>query len=84
MTEYPLPGDVEAEAIAAGPDGAMWFTEYGSSDLGRITTRGKVSFFRRAGGELQHDPFGIAAGPDGALWLTQYSGSSIVRAARRH
>jgi hypothetical protein len=32
-----------AGAIAAGPDGALWFTAYTS--IGRITTRGEVTTF---------------------------------------
>ena len=31
--------------IAAGPDGAMWFTELTASRLGRIDMSGAVSFF---------------------------------------
>jgi streptogramin lyase len=32
--------------IVAGPDGALWFTNYGQDSIGRITTGGKVSLFR--------------------------------------
>ena len=58
-------------AIAAGPDGAMWFAETGA--IGRITGFGVISEFP-VGDEFLG---GIAAGPDGALWFTQ--GDSIGR-----
>ena len=31
--------------ITAGPDGALWFTEYGGGDIGRITTTGVITQF---------------------------------------
>jgi virginiamycin B lyase len=38
ITEYPLPSGGSAPAhIAAGPDGAMWFTEFVGNKIGRIT-----------------------------------------------
>jgi hypothetical protein len=33
----PMPGDVWAERITAGPDGALWFTE-DAGKIGRITS----------------------------------------------
>src|SRR5229473_1064862 len=54
--------------IAAGPDGALWFTNYGNGSIGRITTAGKVTTYTDPSISL---PYGIAAGPDGALWFTE-------------
>jgi virginiamycin B lyase len=52
----------------AGPDGALWFTEYNSSKVARITTAGAVSEF--VTGITPGVCFGaIAAGPDGSLWV---------------
>ncbi|MGD9571226.1 MAG: hypothetical protein AB7V62_05020 [Thermoleophilia bacterium] len=51
------------EAIAAGEDGALWFTCRGA--LGRITTSGDATVVALGG-----DPTDVAAGPDGALWAT--------------
>src|SRR5579863_9635202 len=44
ITEFKLPptGNASPQRIAAGPDGAMWFTESNSNKIGRITTRGKI------------------------------------------
>jgi virginiamycin B lyase len=68
------------EAIAAGPDGALWFTMYDeeamyngdprASGIGRITTAGKVTVFR---GRTIEGPGGITAGRDGALWFTMFN-----------
>ena len=59
------------EDIAAGPDGALWFTNYdyptGGNSIGRITTSGSVTTYTGSGID---DPLYIAAGPDGALWFS--------------
>jgi virginiamycin B lyase len=60
---------------ALGPDGRMWFTEYG----------GKVAAVRRDGTYTEFDvgrhsrPTGIAAGDDGNLWIAQSKGNEIGR-----
>jgi hypothetical protein len=36
VTEYPSSAGSSPQGIAAGPDGAIWFTEYGSSRIGRM------------------------------------------------
>ena len=59
--------------IAAGPDGALWFTEGNGNRIGRITTAGVITEFS-AGLTAGSGPNGIAAGPDSALWFTEYSG----------
>jgi hypothetical protein len=58
------PGD-----IAAGPDGALWFTNGGKA-IGRITTNGVVTKYTDPG--VIYDSGEISAGPDGALWFTNY------------
>src|SRR5215470_14396240 len=45
VTYYP--GTISPEGIAAGPDGALWFTNNGSNNnaigIGRITTTGQIT-----------------------------------------
>jgi virginiamycin B lyase len=54
--------------ITAGPDGALWFTNYAGNTIGRITTSGAVTTYTT--------PFtlsliqSIAPGPAGTLWFT--------------
>src|SRR5438046_5696825 len=58
--------------IAAGPDGALWFTNYRSSigsSIGRITTAGTVTIYTDPSMRV---PNGVAAGSDGAMWFTNY------------
>lgn len=52
-------------SIAAGPDGALWFTDTVTNAIGRITTAGSVSSFSKLGIDVDH----IIAGPDGAMWF---------------
>ena len=61
----------QAEAIASGPDGNLWFID-GSNTIpaiGRITPSGAIAEFS-AGLSGEDDPNDIAAGPDGNLWFT--------------
>ena len=60
----------------AGPDGALWFTNYGNNSIGRITTSGAVTNYTGPG---IGDPDQIVAGPDGALWFTNLDNNSIGR-----
>jgi uncharacterized protein (TIGR03437 family) len=76
ITEYPLPqaGDYPL-AIAAGPDGALWFTDY-LGQIGRITTSGTVTSevptpTNTGNGDLGYYSDSIAAGPDGAMWFIE-------------
>ncbi|TMF17802.1 MAG: hypothetical protein E6I33_00950, partial [Chloroflexi bacterium] len=62
--------------ITAGPDGAVWFTNYGNNAIGRISTAGKVNIYPDPS---ISQPYGITAGPDGALWFTNYGNSTIGR-----
>ena len=55
--------------IVAGPDGNLWFTEWGDR-IGRITPAGRVTEFSR-GISRGSAPEGIADGPDGNLWYTE-------------
>ena len=71
ITEFPIPTAGSNPAfIAAGPDGALWFTEgVNANKIGRITTAGSFTEFGipTAGS----GSYGIVAGPDGALWFTE-------------
>jgi virginiamycin B lyase len=62
--------------IAAGSDGALWFT-YGTNAIGRITTKGVVTNYYADPSISQ--PGDIAAGPDGALWFINQGNNTIGR-----
>src|SRR5579859_1789397 len=61
--------------ITLGPDGNLWFTEFGMDKIGRINpTTGEVNQFNLTAGS---GPRSITSGPDGNLWFTESNGSGI-------
>jgi virginiamycin B lyase len=78
ITEYPVPSGGLPLHIAAGPDGALWFTEPSPARIGRITTAGAVTEFPLPPGD---NPVAITAGPDGALWFTSLGGVGRITTA---
>src|SRR5690349_3952958 len=70
---YYLPGAPYdyPNGITAGPDGALWFTDFGSQTvtgyIGRISMTGQLSLPYVIPFALSQ-PFAITSGPDGALW----------------
>ncbi len=74
--EYSLPKASEPEGIVAGPDGNLWFTDYRSGKIGKITTSGAITEYSLPSGS---DPSGIAAGPEKekALWFTDQGTGKI-------
>jgi virginiamycin B lyase len=63
--------------VTTGPDGNLWFVEYGSNALGRITPQGVVTQYQLP--QPGSGPDGITTGPDGALWFTESDGNRIGR-----
>jgi streptogramin lyase len=53
-------------SIVSGPDGNLWFTEYFTGNIGRITPNGIVTEFPLG----EPNPTNITSGPDGNLWFT--------------
>ena len=79
VTDYPGGGIDHPFGIVAGPDGALWFTNYIGNSIGRITTTGVVANYT---GKGISQPGQITVGPDGALWFINGNNvdSSIGRA----
>jgi streptogramin lyase len=77
IQQYPAPSCSEPTGIAAGPDGAMWFTELRDDHIDRITLSGHVTRYKVPSGGA--GPFGITAGPDGAMWFTERRANKIGR-----
>jgi streptogramin lyase len=70
----PYPGASPYD-IVAGPDGNLWFTDFGANKIGRITPTGSVSEYSIP--TPSSGPQGITLGPDGNLWFTEYTASKI-------
>jgi virginiamycin B lyase len=79
ITEYAGAGD-QPSAIAAAPDGALWYTESGptSNAIGRITTGGIITnhFPVPTPGA---EPSDITLGPDQNLWFTEFLANKVGR-----
>ena len=77
VQEFPVPtAGAAPEDIAAGSDGALWFTEKDAAKIGRITTQGAFTEYPLAAGA---EPEGITGGPDGNLWFTERETNKIGR-----
>ena len=61
-----------ASGITVGPDGTLWFTDFGGNEIGRITPAGMITWFDMP--SSARFPTDITAGPDGDLWFTLNSG----------
>jgi virginiamycin B lyase len=79
LVEFPLADGAMPFGIAAGADGALWFTERGTDSVGRIAADGTLGpWTTLAPGS---DPTAIATGPDGAVWFTEQGMDAIGRLA---
>lgn len=83
-SSLPPPNGVSAWSglsdIVSGPDGNLWFTEWRTGRIGRITPLGSISEFRlpTVGGILSR-PQALAVGPDGNLWCTLVAQNQLAR-----
>src|SRR5947209_11113861 len=64
-------------SIVAGPDGNLWFTEFLSGKIGRLTPSGVVTEFPMVSSATS--PIAIINGPDGTLWFTQSKPNALGR-----
>jgi len=73
----PNRGDIPV-AIAAGPDGTVWFTLESSDAIGRLRN-GEVQRIRK--GVQSIEPLGLAVDVEGRAWYTEAPKQSISRAS---
>ncbi len=66
----------EPTAIVAGPDGNLWFTDLGTSEVGKITPAGQPTVYS-TGLTPNSSPEGITTGPDGNLWFVETGADKI-------
>jgi streptogramin lyase len=72
-----VPGAAAPDAIALGPDGALWFSEPLANEIGRISDGGAMTEYPIAASGSE--PEAIIAGPDGALWFVQPGTNDVGR-----
>ena len=63
--------------ITAGADGNLWFTDYLSNEIGRMTPAGVLTRF--AVPTFFSLPSSITAGSDGNVWFAELNGNKIGR-----
>jgi streptogramin lyase len=68
VTNYPVGGN--DTGITVGPDGNLWYADYGNGAVGKITTAGAATEYS-SGIPFNNKPVDIVAGPDGNLWFTE-------------
>lgn len=61
--------------IVAGLDGNLWFTEYGTGEVGTITTTGTITEHKLLAEGSK--PEGIAVGPNNSIWFANYGAGKI-------
>jgi virginiamycin B lyase len=75
MSTFGVPGAGDIGGVAAGPDGAIWFTR--GDNVGRLAASGQVDLYPVP---TREEFLGtIAAGPDGNLWFLERWSAAIGR-----
>jgi streptogramin lyase len=77
-TDFPIPPGRASwpYAMVVGPDGNLWFVEWGGQKVGFITTSGVITEYPIPNAQAL---IGIANGPDGNLWFTDTMAGTIGR-----
>jgi virginiamycin B lyase len=75
VTPFTAKGE-DPTGITRGPDGALWYPEFGSDSIGRVTIAGVTSSFPVTKGA---GPRYIAPGPANTLWFTEQMSSKVGR-----
>lgn len=74
---YQRPEGSRPYGMTPGPDGALWYADYGKDVIGRVTpASGEVKEYALA---AKSEPTFITVGPDGALWFTENGPCKIGR-----
>ncbi len=74
VTDFIVPtSNAGVQAITAGPDNNLWFTEKTAGKIAKLTTSGTFTEYSLGAG---HAPYDITAGPDGNLWFTDQVGTT--------
>ena len=79
LTPLPLPPGSRPRGVAAGPDGTIWVTLFGTHQLLRLdpsTLRTRSWPMPSGSGS---SPYAIAVARSGAVWVAEFMGDKIVR-----
>jgi virginiamycin B lyase len=76
LTYYSAGLTGEADSIVAGPDGNLYFGEFGGA-VGRITTAGVITEFALPMSEGSFPVLSLTVGPNGNIWFSNNSHSQV-------
>jgi streptogramin lyase len=76
ITEYTTPTGSGPHGMVVGPDGNMWFTEFGSGKIGVMSPSGTL-LHEYSLPSASSNPNDIIIGPDGNLWFTEYGDAKV-------
>ena len=68
---FAMPKGTRPSGMASGPDGNIWFTDWGRNTIGRMSPSGALRQFPLPRRSAQ--PTSIVAGPGGRMWFTEAS-----------
>ena len=74
ITEFALATPSQPRDIVLGPDGNLWFVEYGADALSMITPGGVVTRVKT----IRGGPWGIGVGADNSLWVTLFDDNKLA------
>jgi virginiamycin B lyase len=69
----------ESESVVLGPDGNLWFTQFGLDHIGVVSPSTFVQIASYATASASSVPVDITAGKDAALWYTESGTDRIGR-----
>lgn len=76
LTYYSTGLTGEADSIVAGPDGNLYFGEFGGA-IGKITTAGEITEFPLPMSEGSFPVLSLTVGPNGNIWFSNNSHSQV-------
>jgi virginiamycin B lyase len=77
VSYFQVPAGAHPHAVAAAPDGMVWYTAQHQGALGILDPKtGKVEQVRLG---PKASPHGVIAGPDGAAWIAEGGQNAIAR-----
>jgi virginiamycin B lyase len=76
VTSYDVGANSQPSHIISGPGGDLWFTEFQSNQVGRLTTSGVLTEYPL---QIGAGPRGLVEGPDGNVWVAEDSKNSIAQ-----
>jgi streptogramin lyase len=80
-----LPANSGADAITAGPDGNLWFTQGAGNQIGILNPQTRVvTELGSQNGLTGHGLAGITTGPNNTVWFTEFDSNKIGKIDLNH